>query len=600
MLKSVWAIRSLHKAIKDLTRIYEIMQNNVFERLKHTLIEKTYIISQNLCGVYTSNILINDTSDHLPTVCVLSSLITTKKEPIVIKSRDTRLHNLEALRRHIREYDWVPMLTDPSPNRNMELVHEKLTSIINHCTPYRERKVNHKKVRKEPWLTASIKISIDRNKKLYSKMLKGKCTKNMYKDYNNQLRKTIRCVKVLFYQNKCQEYKTQTKKLWKIINEIAGKQSNKSSLIEYLKIDNVTEYNAKKISNRFAKYFAVVGKCFAERIPNPSKSILDYLKLLQSNSESLFLTPTHENELKQLVSALPAKTSSGHNNMSNILLKEIIDPLAKVLVEIFNKTLTTGEFPNVMKLAEVVPLYKNKEHYLESNYRPISLLMTMSKILEKVMYKRVYSFLQNTGQIYSNQYGFRAGHSCEHAVGQAVSSIVKGLESHQHVVCVLLDLSKAFDMRDHKILLKKLELYGIRGHALNWFKSYNSNRKLRVKCRTVSDSTEVLSEEYDKHYGTPQGSCLGPLIFLLFVNDLHLNLELADCIQFADDTTLVFVHRNQNYLRYCVERDLAIVQDWFNANKLTLNVGKSSYLLFQGGKQCLSQFQIELNGIKIP
>ena len=321
MLKSVWGIRSLHKAIKDLTRIYEIMQNNVFERLKHTLIEKTYIISQNLCGVYTSNILINDTSDHLPTVCVLSSLITTKKEPIVIKSRDTRLHNLEALRRHIREYDWVPMLTDPSPNRNMELVHEKLTSIINHCTPYRERKVNHKKVRKEPWLTASIKISIDRNKKLYSKMLKGKCTKNMYKDYNNQLRKTIRCVKVLFYQNKCQEYKTQTKKLWKIINEIAGKQSNKSSLIEYLKIDNVTEYNAKKISNRFAKYFAVVGKCFAERIPNPSKSILDYLKLLQSNSESLFLTPTHENELKQLVSALPAKTSSGHNNMSNILVK---------------------------------------------------------------------------------------------------------------------------------------------------------------------------------------------------------------------------------------------------------------------------------------
>ena len=564
-----------------------------------TLIDNI-MVSQNLCGAYTSNILINDTSDHLPTVCVLSSLITTKKEPIVIKSRDTKLRNLEALRRHIREYDWGPMLTDPSPDKNMELVHEKLTSIINHCTPYRERKVNYKQVRKEPWLTVSIKISIDRNKKLYSKMLKGKCTRNMYKDYNNRLRKTIRCAKVLFYQNKCQEYKTQTKKLWKIINEIAGKHSNKSSLIEYLKIGNVTEYNAKKISNRFAKYFAGVGKCFAEKIPNPSKGISDYLKLLQSNSESLFLTPTHENELKQLVSALPAKTSSGHDNISNILLKEIIDPLAKVLVEIFNKTLTTGEFPNVMKLAEVVPLYKNKEHYLESNYRPIFLLTTMSKILEKVMYKRVYSFLQNTGQIYSNQYGFRAGHSCEHAVGQAVSSIVKGLESRQHVVCVLLDLSKAFDTIDHKILLKKLELYGIRGHALNWFKSYLSNRKLRVKCRTVSDCTEVLSDEYDIHYGTPQGSCLGPLIFLLFVNDLHLNLELADCIQFADDTTLVFVHRNQNYLHYCVERELAVVQDWFNANKLTLNVGKSSYLLFQVGKHCLSQFQIELNGIKIP
>ena len=122
------------------------------------------------------------------------------------------------------------------------------------------------------------------------------------------------------------------------------------------------------------------------------KAFLDYLKLLQSNSESLFLTPTHEIEIKQLVSALPSKTSSGHDNISNILLKEIIDPLAKVLVEIFNKSLTTGEFPVIMKLAEVVPLYKNKEHYLESNYRPISLLTTMSKILEKIMYKRVYSF----------------------------------------------------------------------------------------------------------------------------------------------------------------------------------------------------------------
>ena len=168
------------------------------------------------------------------------------------------------------------------------------------------------------------------------------------------------------------------------------------------------------------------------------------------------------------------------------------------------------------------------------------------------------------------------------------------------MACVLLDLSKAFDTIDHKILLKKLELYGVRGIALNWFGSYLSNRKLRVKCRTVSDPTEVVSDEQEVHYGTPQGSCLGPLIFLLFVNDLHLNLGVADCIQFADDTTLVFVHRNLNYLRYCVENELSIVQDWFNANRLTLNVGKSSYLLFQGNKQPSTCFQIVLNGIEIP
>ena len=367
-------------------------------------------------------------------------------------------------------------------------------------------------------------------------MLKGECTKSKYKNYNNVLHKTIRHAKVQFYLNMCHEYKTQTKKLWAIINEIAGKHSNKSGLIEYLKIDNVKEYGVKKISNTFAKYFTGVGKAFADKIPQPSKSITAYLKLLQSSKSSLFLNPTCEEEVKRIVATLPAKASSGHDNISNILLKEIIDPLAKVLVEIFNKLMAIGEFPSIMKLAEVVPLYKNKEHYIESNYRPISLLTTISKILEKIMYQRVYSFLESTGQIYNNQYGFRANHSCEHAVGQAVGPIVKGLENHHYVACVLLDLSKAFDTIDHQILLKKLDLYGICGQALAWFGIYLTNRKLRVKCRTVSDPRETVSDDHVIHYGTPQGSCLGPLIFLLFVNDLHLNLGVADCIQFADET----------------------------------------------------------------
>ena len=162
-----------------------------------TLIDNI-IVSQNLCGAYTSNILINDTSDHLPTVCVLSSLISVKKEPVVIKSRDTRLCNMVALKKQISDYDWSPLMSDPSPSKNMECVHEQLSTIIDHCMPYRERRINHRQIRKEPWLTASIKISIDRNKTLYSRMLKGECTKHKYKEYNKVLRKTIRYAKVQF------------------------------------------------------------------------------------------------------------------------------------------------------------------------------------------------------------------------------------------------------------------------------------------------------------------------------------------------------------------------------------------------------------------
>ena len=158
------------------------------------------------------------------------------------------------------------------------------------------------------------------------------------------------------------------KKLWGIINEIAGKNNNKSCLIEYLKINEVREYSAVKISKRFAKYFAGVGKQFASKIPKPIKSVTDYLKLLQSSQSSLFLTPTCEEEIKRIVSTLPSKASSGHDNISNILLKEIIDQLAHVLVEVFNKSMAMGEFPSIIKLAEAVPLYKGKEHYLENNY----------------------------------------------------------------------------------------------------------------------------------------------------------------------------------------------------------------------------------------
>ena len=232
-------------------------------------------------------------------------------------------------------------------------------------------------------------MSIDRNKKLYAKSLKKEVDNDTYRDYNKNLRKIIRAAKCDYYHDKCSEYKSQTKKLWSIINEIAGKKTDKSSLIEYLQIGSIREYGAKKISNSLAKYFAQVGKKFADKIPSPTTSINDYLKCLQSNKSSIFLNLTDIWEIKCTVNKLPAKKSSGHDNISNILLKEIIDSIAPALSIVFNKSMVAGEFPNIMRLAEIVPLFKGKEHYLETNYRPISLLTTMSKVLEKIVYQRV-------------------------------------------------------------------------------------------------------------------------------------------------------------------------------------------------------------------
>ena len=564
-----------------------------------TLIDNIFV-SQNLCGKYVSNILINDASDHLPVVCSLSNLKTMKKEPIKLTSRDTRKKNMQALKRQLENQDWFADLKYQSVSEDMHRVYQTLIDKIDYCIPIKEHCINGNKIRKEPWLTASIKISIDKNKKLYHMMLKGTCSKDRYKNYNSTLRHIIRRTKCSFYRDMCYAYRANSKKLWGLINEIAGKTNDKTSLIEYIKIDGIRTYNATKICNAFGNYFSTVGRTFANKIPKPQKSIVEYLKKLQSNSESLFFQPTNEHELEKIVRNLPSKASCGHDNISNILLKDMIHHLSPVLTDIFNRSLSTGEFPTIMKLAEVIPLYKNKERYYESNYRPISLLSTISKILEKLVYSQVYEFLDRTGQLYENQYGFRAKHSCEHAIGQALGSIIKGLENNFYSACVLLDLSKAFDTIEHDILLKKLEIYGIRGIPLTWFRSYLSDRTLRVKCSTVSKSSKTIGKEYPVQYGTPQGSCLGPLIFLIFVNDLHLQLHDSEGIQFADDTTLVFVHRNLNYLQFCIQEELRTLQDWFNSNKLTLNIGKSSYLLFHNKKLKPSSVCIELNGIEIP
>ena len=206
-----------------------------------------------------------------------------------------------------------------------------------------------------------------------------------------------------------------------------------------------------------------------------------------------------------------------------------------------------GEFPEAMKLANVVPLHKSKSKELVTNYRLISLLLTLSKILEKIIYKRTYGFLENSNQIYKSQYGFRSKHSCKQAVSELLGEIIKNDEKKNDTVAVFLDLSKAFDTLDHKLLLSKLQRYGIRGTALLWFKSYLRNRTLRAKCSTNDGLT--YSDCYPNDCGTPQGSCLGPLLFLLFTNDLHLHLEHCKCSLFADDTTLYILHRNNNYIK---------------------------------------------------
>ena len=234
-----------------------------------------------------------------------------------------------------------------------------------------------------------------------------------------------------------------------------------------------------------------------------------------------------------------------------------------------------------MKLADVCPLFKSKDKSETNNYRPISLLLTLSKLLEKIICDKVYTFLDNTNQIYLSQYSFRSGHSCENAISELVSVVLKGFQSNKYTMGVFLDLSKAFDTLKHTILLDKLHYYGIRGTAHDWFCSYLSNRKMRVKCCVTSTGKTEFSEYEDITYGTPQGSCLEPLIYLIFTNDLVKNVTHYNTIIFADDTTLYKTHNNLRFLKWSLEQESVTLLDWFRANKLTLNLDKTACILFQ-------------------
>ena len=228
-----------------------------------------------------------------------------------------------------------------------------------------------------------------------------------------------------------------------------------------LRINNKKCCNSQSIANEFGRYFSTVGENFAKKIPNSNKNINEYLKAIQVSKQSLFMTPCTVTETKRLLSNLPNKGSCGTDNINNILLKKLKEQIADPLTTIINSSIEQGTFPDLMKCALVVPLYKSKAKDEVTNYRPISLLMTLSKIIEKVVYKRIYNYLNTSGQLYESQYGFRSNHLCEQAIGELLGNIVKSQQMGKHTVSIMLDLSKAFDTLQHTVIFAKLEKYGI-------------------------------------------------------------------------------------------------------------------------------------------
>ena len=320
------------------------------------------------------------------------------------------------------------------------------------------------------------------------------------------------------------------------------------------------------------------------------------LHFINNNSVKIFSAPTCPAEIINIVISAKSKKACGYDNIDPYVVQQVIPQIANQLAHIFNRSFVTGIVPSKLKIAKVIPIYKNENPELFANYRPISILPSISKILERLMYNRLYKFLADHNIISKKQYGFRDNYSTYMTIIDLVDKISSNIDNKKHSIGIFLDLSKAFDTIDHQILLGKLQCYGIRGIACDWFKSYLENR---VQYNTKdSDFMKITC-------GVPQGSILGPLLFILYINDIvkvstvlnpvlfqfnsvyfqhtstfHTVTTCTFCAGKGADRSLFHAHTDFDTLIEEINEELQKITTWFHTNKLSLNKKKSNFIIF--------------------
>ena len=287
----------------------------------------------------------------------------------------------------------------------------------------------------------------------------------------------------------------------------------------------------------------------------------------------MYLKPTVPSEIHDVISGLKNKATLD-SKIEPLKIANNCPNFATALSNTINVSFSEGVFPQALKTAKVAPIHKGGSKLDVANYRPISLLSSFSKVYEKLMHARVLDFLDKNNSLFENQYGFRPGRSCEHALLNAQNTILHSLGKNQIALLLLLDYSKAFDVLDHGTLLRKLEHYGIRGTALSWFQSYLSDRKQFVAINGTNSSLKPIE------YGVPQGSIMGPLLFVIYINDLPGICNIAKFILYADDANIIVTGSNIQEIQASIDSLANKLVDWVHYNGLALNLKKTCYMVF--------------------
>ena len=553
-----------------------------------TLIDNIYVDS-SLFHDIKSFIVKCDISDHYLCVCCLNGTYNTNTiaQPVATrKITDAVLRNMNA---SLRNRNW-DVLQTMDVNKCSEMLINEIKLVMDFYAPEKIKCINHNRKRNyQPWFTQGLRKSSRKCLNMFNKVARKPKTSiefQNYKNYRNIYNRLRRKAKIAYYNNLLQEHRQNSKKIWEILNKLTGKCKKGQSLIDEIVINGEKINDVKTISNAFAKHYGEMGKSLSNKIKE-SGTINDPMTYLKNRTQyNCYFYPTNIEEIEKIIKSLKAKNSSGYDQISNKILKKIYPGIIHGLEILFNKSLQNGIFPNNMKLSIISPLYKGNTKTEIINYRPVSLLPTISKVLEKIVHIRVTKFLSKYKILYEGQYGFREKRSTSDAILDLTGNVVENINRGFFTLCLFLDMSKAFDSLYHGTVMKKLEFYGIRGIPLSWFRSYLLDRIMKVKFKNCISNSFIIE------YGTPQGSVLGPLIYIILANDLVKSLKICNAITYADDTTIYASGNNLKLIYKKVNKDIDNLNNWFKSNSLTLNVAKTKYMIFRPKRK-----DINYNGI---